>query len=85
MGPLRKVLGILWKTFSVLLTLVFLAFASGCATTTYRGDSDATLFWCDTNKPVRPALSSIDTMTDDQLREMLAHNRYGQKTCGWRH
>lgn len=39
--------------------------------------------FCDIAKPIRPSVEQIDQMTDAQVRELLAHNRKGQRLCSW--
>lgn len=39
--------------------------------------------FCDIAKPIRPSVEQIDQMTDAQVRELLAHNRKGQRLCRW--
>lgn len=40
--------------------------------------------FCEMSKPVRLTNEQIDTLTDEQVRQLLAHNRKGQSMCGWR-
>jgi hypothetical protein len=53
------------------LTLVLLG---GCATTT--GD------FCDVASAIRP--SKHDGMTEGTQKQVLAHNTYGARYCGWK-
>lgn len=59
----------------VTILLAALALA-GCATA--KGD------FCAISKPIRLSHEQIDQLTDDQARQLLAHNRKGQSMCGWR-
>lgn len=49
---------------------------AGCATTTAPGD------FCLVAKPIRPSVD--DTVTDGTKRQIVAHNTYGARSCGWR-
>lgn len=40
--------------------------------------------FCDIAKPIRPTASQVDAMTDSQVRDLLSHNKKGQRLCGWR-
>ncbi|RUW38973.1 hypothetical protein EN739_12025 [Mesorhizobium sp. M2A.F.Ca.ET.017.03.2.1] len=40
--------------------------------------------FCAVSSPVRLSAAAVDQLTDAQARELLAHNRKGQKLCGWR-
>lgn len=39
--------------------------------------------FCD-GAPIRLTPDQIDTLTDDQVRAILTHNRRGALECGWR-
>lgn len=39
--------------------------------------------FCAIAKPIRPSIGTIATMTDMEVRDLLAHNAKGQKLCGW--
>jgi hypothetical protein len=49
--------------------------ASSCAT----GPSDGCAGW----KPIRLAPSTIDALTDQDAREILAHNTFGRERGCW--
>jgi hypothetical protein len=34
--------------------------------------------------PIRPEASDFDTMSDALVEQLLAHNAFGQKQCGWK-
>jgi hypothetical protein len=38
--------------------------------------------FCLVSAPIRP--SAQDSLTDGTARQVLAHNEYGARTCGWR-
>ena len=40
--------------------------------------------FCAIAKPMRPTYDAIAAMSDQELNEILAHNRKGQKLCGWK-
>lgn len=40
--------------------------------------------WCLLNRPQRPSAAEIAAMSDERVAEVLGHNRYGAKRCGWR-
>lgn len=48
----------------------------GCQTT---GGS-----FCSVARPIRLTKEVIATLTDTQVASILAHNRKGQKLCGWK-
>ncbi len=52
----------------------------GCVTT---GGSPGGAF-CETARPQRPSRAEISAMTPVRQREVLAHNEFGAKACGWR-
>ena len=39
---------------------------------------------CDGWRPIRPTRSEIARMSDDQVKQVLAHNEHGRRRCGWR-
>lgn len=39
--------------------------------------------FCDIAKPQRLSEATIAVMTDVEVQHVLAHNRKGQKLCGW--
>lgn len=58
------------------LTLATLLALVACQTT---GGS-----FCDIAKPLRPSKETVAALTDAEVAALLAHNRKGQKLCGWR-
>lgn len=38
--------------------------------------------FCLVSQPIRPSAS--DTLTDGTARQVLTHNEYGARVCGWR-
>lgn len=38
--------------------------------------------FCDVASPIRPSVQ--DGMTDGTKRQVIAHNVYGERSCGWR-
>lgn len=56
------------------MTLILVSLA-GCATTP-SGD------FCDVASVIRPSVQ--DQMTDGTKRQLLAHNEYGARSCGWK-
>jgi hypothetical protein len=47
---------------------------AGCATTS--GD------FCDVASAIRPSVD--DSVTDGTKRQIIAHNEFGAKVCGWK-
>jgi len=39
--------------------------------------------FCAIAHPIRPLASTVTTMTDAEVRDVLAHNTKGRKLCGW--
>lgn len=58
---------------SVILSVICL---SGCTTT--KGS------FCAIEKPLRYSQAVIDTMSDAEVADTLAHNEKGAKLCGWK-
>ncbi|TPK70216.1 hypothetical protein FJ930_19815 [Mesorhizobium sp. B2-4-15] len=58
------------------LILAALIALAGCTTT--KGS------FCAIASPQRPSAAAVDTMTDAQVKALLAHNKQGQKLCGWK-
>jgi predicted small secreted protein len=59
-------------------SVVFMAlvvWVAGC--TTARGS------FCDISHPWRLSPAAIDAMSDAEVAAALAHNRKGEKLCGW--
>jgi len=40
--------------------------------------------FCAIAKPMRPSHQAIAAMSDQEVNEILAHDRKGQKLCGWK-
>lgn len=40
--------------------------------------------FCVINEPMRPSLKQIAALSDQQVAQMLVHNRTGARRCGWR-
>ncbi len=59
----------------VLILACMIAFA-GCQTT--KGT------FCTIASPIRPSAETIAAMTDQEVRDVLAHNRRGAALCGWK-
>lgn len=53
---------------------------AGCVASSTGGSGD----WCDLNEPRRHSDAVIQAMTEAELDELNAHNRYGEQRCGWR-
>ncbi len=58
-----------------MMTLAVATLASGCVQT----GANSCAGW----KPIRLADQSIDGLTDQDAAEILAHNEFGAKVCGW--
>lgn len=65
---------------AVVLAALLAVALSGCVTT---GGSRGGSF-CETARPQRPSKAEIRDMTPARQREVLAHNEFGAKACGWR-
>ncbi|SDT97286.1 hypothetical protein SAMN05428979_0827 [Stappia sp. ES.058] len=61
----------MWMRWVLLISMS--SIASGCVTAT--GD------FCDTARPLRPSMQ--DNVTVDTMAQIVAHNRFGAKHCGW--
>lgn len=59
-----------------MLLVAALALLVGC--TTAKGS------FCTVASPIRPSSETIAAMTDQEVRDVLAHNLKGQKLCGWK-
>ncbi|RWE31534.1 hypothetical protein [Mesorhizobium sp.] len=59
-----------------ILALVALALLAGCNST--RGS------FCAIAEPLRPSAATIASMSDAEVRTILAHNRKGAALCGWK-
>ena len=40
--------------------------------------------FCAIARPMRPSHEAIAAMSDQEVNEVLAHDRKGQKLCGWK-
>ncbi len=40
--------------------------------------------FCAVASPMRLSASAVDGLSDHEARALLAHNRKGEKLCGWR-
>lgn len=40
--------------------------------------------FCSVSSPLRISAAAVDAITDAEARAVLAHNRKGQRLCGWR-
>jgi hypothetical protein len=58
------------------LILAALIALSGCTTT--KGS------FCAISSPLRLSAEAVDHLSDVEARALLAHNRKGQKLCGWK-
>lgn len=59
-----------------LMLAVMLAAAAGC--TTARGG------FCAVSSPLRLSAASVEALSDAEVRALLAHNRKGERLCGWK-
>ena len=57
--------------------LLALSLMAGCSVSSKAG-------FCAVAKPLRPSAETIATMTDAEVRDVLAHNRKGAALCGWK-
>ncbi|MER8915420.1 hypothetical protein NKI32_16490 [Mesorhizobium sp. M0761] len=58
------------------LMLALLVALAGCTT--------ASGGFCAISSPLRLSAEAADVLSDAEARALLAHNRKGQKLCGWR-
>ncbi|ESX91744.1 hypothetical protein [Mesorhizobium sp. LNJC403B00] len=58
------------------LMLALLVALAGCTT--------ASGGFCAISSPLRHSAEAVDVLSDAEARALLAHNRKGQKLCGWR-
>ncbi|AZO30829.1 MULTISPECIES: hypothetical protein [unclassified Mesorhizobium] len=40
--------------------------------------------FCAVSSPLRLSAKAVETLSDEEARALLAHNRKGAKLCGWR-
>ncbi|MER8630501.1 hypothetical protein NKH55_12125 [Mesorhizobium opportunistum] len=59
----------------LMLALVLAAMA-GC--TTVKGG------FCAVSSPLRLSTAAVDVLSDTEVKALLAHNRKGEKLCGWK-
>lgn len=59
-----------------ILTIGGLLFLAACQTTSGS--------FCDIAKPVRPSKQIVAQLSDAEVSQLVAHNRKGQRLCGWR-
>ncbi|CDX57055.1 conserved exported hypothetical protein [Mesorhizobium plurifarium] len=59
-----------------LIVAAMAAALAGC--TTAKGG------FCAVALPMRLSDKAVDALTDQEARALLAHNRKGEKLCGWR-
>ncbi|TIS53046.1 hypothetical protein [Mesorhizobium sp.] len=53
-------------------------------TVTLAGCTAAGGSFCAVSSPLRLSATAIDALSDAEARALLAHNRKGEKLCGWR-
>lgn len=54
------------------------AFLAGCMSAPVGGD------FCAVERPIRLSEATIDAMSDQEVKDALAHDRKGEKLCGWK-
>ena len=59
-----------------LIAAIVVAALCGCSTS--KGG------FCAISAPLRLSAKAVDTLSDAEARALLAHNRKGEKLCGWR-
>lgn len=64
------------KGLILAVTIAIAAALAGC--TTARGG------FCVVASPVRLSASTVGSLSDQEARALLAHNRKGEELCGWR-
>lgn len=60
------------------LAVLMFAVLVGCITAPVGGD------FCTVEHPTRLTSATINAMTDAEVNDALAHNRKGEKLCGWK-
>lgn len=63
---------------TMIRTIAFIAMVALSACQTTSGS------FCDIARPQRPSPAEIVAMSDARVADVLAHNRKGQKLCGWK-
>lgn len=59
-----------------LMLMAVLAAVAGC--TTVKGG------FCTVSSPLRLSAAAVDALSDAEVKALLAHNRKGEKLCGWK-
>jgi hypothetical protein len=59
-----------------LMAAVLVAALCGCGTA--KGG------FCAVSSPLRLSAGAVDALSDQEAKALLAHNRKGEKLCGWR-
>lgn len=65
------------KSTSLVLLMLISASLVGCARQTI-GD------FCDVSNPIRVSPQTAASMSQAEKRDVLKHNEYGERACGWR-
>ena len=58
-----------------LMLVSVLAVMAGC--TTVKGG------FCAVSSPLRLSATAVEALSDAEVKALLAHNRKGEKLCGW--
>lgn len=58
-------------------TLIVLSITAGCSVTN-KGS------FCAVESPIRLSSPTVAALSDAEVKMILAHNRKGQKLCGWK-
>ncbi len=64
------------KGLSLALVAALVVGLSGCTAT--KGS------FCAVSSPLRLSARAVDALSDAEARALLAHNRKGERLCGWR-
>ena len=64
------------KGLNLALAVALVAALAGCTSTTGS--------FCAVSSPLRLSAKGVDALSDTEVRALLAHNRKGEKLCGWR-
>ena len=40
--------------------------------------------FCEISQPIRLSAQAVAALSDAEVKSLLAHNRKGQKLCGWK-
>ncbi len=65
------------KGLNLALAVALVAALAGCTGTNGGG-------FCAVSSPLRLSAKAVDMLSDTEARALLAHNRKGEKLCGWR-